>query len=82
MYVSYDPDLGATYVEWAEGVVASTVSVSDLVLVDVDEYGTPLGVDFAVAPDRISDTMLARLVQAFPALKELGEREHWLLTSA
>lgn len=81
MNVSYDPDLGATYVDWAPGTVARTVSVSDLVMVDVDSDGSPIGVEFAVAPNRITDVMVWRLTEAFPTLKELGHREHWLYTT-
>lgn len=82
MNVSYDPDIGATYVEWADGAVERTVSVSDLVMVDVDREGAPVGVEFAVAPNRITDVMVSLLTDAFPVLKEKGHREDWLYTSA
>jgi uncharacterized protein YuzE len=80
MLVSYDVESGATYVELGEGEVVETVSVSDLVMVDLDTRGEPLGVDFAVAPNRITDQMLGRLTDAFPALKELQHTERWLLS--
>lgn len=78
VYVSYDPDAKATYVEWAEGVVASTVSLSDAVMVDLDAEGQPLGVEFAVSPRAVTELMLKTVAGAFPQLDELL-RKDWRL---
>ena len=53
--------------------------MSDLVMVDVDEAGQPVGIDFAVLPSRISDSMLAAAADRFPSLGELAEHKEWLL---
>ncbi len=83
MIVSYDPLVGATYVELlVERAVARTVSVSDLVMVDLDANGEPVGVEFAVFPGQITAQMLDRVAERFPTLKELRYSEHWLLTAA
>jgi uncharacterized protein YuzE len=60
----------------------TTVSVSDLVMVDLSESGEPVGVEFAVPPSHITGEMLDRLVNAFPALKSLRDTDTWLLTHA
>ena len=79
MMVQYDTEAGATYVQLTDAAVAGTVSVSDLVMVDVDEAGQPVGVDFAVLPSRISDSMLAAVADRFPSLEELAVHTEWLL---
>ena len=80
--VSYDTDHGATYVELAESAPVRSVDVSDLVIVDVDETGHPVGIDFAVSPAKITPKMLEDLSACFPALKELTYNHDWLLTRA
>ncbi len=80
--VSYSLDPGATYVQLLDEPVHRTVSVSDLVMVDLTARGEPVGVEFAVAPPRITDAMLDRLADRFPSLKGLRERETWLYLPA
>ncbi len=83
MIVSYDPEVGATYVELlVEHAVARTVSVSDLVMVDLDAHGEPVGVEFAVGPKQITVEMLDRLADRFPTLKDFRYSQQWLLTEA
>lgn len=82
MIVSYDVEAGATYLELSEEPVARTVTVSDLVAVDVDEAGTPVGVEFAVAPNKITDRMVERVAERFHSLKGLLHLEDWLLVRA
>lgn len=83
MIVSYDLEAGATYVELVvDAGLVRTVSVSDLVMVDVDKYGQPVGVEFAVPPARITGDMLAQLADRFPDLKALHDPHTWLLTAA
>ena len=81
MMVQYDPEAGATYVELTDASVARTVNVGDLVTVDVDEAGQPVGIDFAVLPSKITDSMLYAVADHFPALKELALHKEWLLES-
>ena len=55
MLVRYD-EFG-TYVELSDEKQARTVEISDLVMVDVDVEGRPIGVEFAVPPAKISERM-------------------------
>lgn len=82
MYVSYDPDARATYVEWEAGPIARTVEVSDLMMVDVDDHGRPLGVEILTLPDKVTQSMVDLLVERFPDLKKLRDMERWTLTPA
>ncbi len=49
MRFRYDPEAGALYVRMREGAVADTIEVEELVYLDVDEDGRPLGIEFVVA---------------------------------
>jgi uncharacterized protein YuzE len=69
--LTYDAGVGATYLKLADAVVARTVSVSDLVMIDLDARDEAIGVEFAVAPSKITVVMLARLAERFPHLKSL-----------
>ena len=83
MLVTYDPAAGATYVELVPASrVARTVSVTDLVMVDLDVDDQPVGVEFAVSTSQITGGMLASVARAFPALKGLAADRRWLLTTA
>lgn len=81
MMVHYDPEAGATYVELTGADVARTVNVGDLVSVDVDANGEPVGIDFAVLPSKITDSMLFAIADHFPSLKTLAVHKEWLLVS-
>lgn len=78
MYVSYDPAAGATYVRLAEGSVAETRLVGDLVAVDLDDSGVPVGVELLMLPSRIDTQVLDRLVDAHPELGPLLDTTAWL----
>jgi uncharacterized protein YuzE len=82
MLVTYDAEAGATYLELADAEVARTVSVSDLVMVDLDARDEAIGVEFAVPPSKITADMLYRLAERFPHLKGLRDTDSWLLTAA
>jgi len=70
MIVEYDREVGATYIGLLpKRAVARTVSVSDLVMVDLDADGEPIGVEFAVGPERVTAQMLDRAVERFPTLR-------------
>ncbi len=53
MQIRLDPDVNALYIEVRAGEVAKTLEVSESVFVDVDEEGTPLGMEFVNADDFI-----------------------------
>ena len=81
MLVTYDTEVGATYLKLADAVVARTVSVSDLVMVDLGARDEEIGVEFAVLPSKITVVMLDRLAERFPHLKSLRDTDAWLLTA-
>jgi uncharacterized protein YuzE len=82
MFVSYDTDARATYVELRPDVpVAATVAVSDLLAVDVDADRRPIGVEFLVLPEDITESMLERLADAFEDLASMRDRG-WLRVPA
>lgn len=82
MLVQYDTEAGATYVELVdEAAVARTVEVSDLVMVDVDAQGQPVGVEFVVPPRLITDEMLFAVADRFSDLKEMAIHKDWLFAS-
>ena len=53
MQIRLDPDVNALYIEVRAGEVAKTVEVSEMVYLDVDEGGAPLGLEFVNADDFI-----------------------------
>jgi uncharacterized protein YuzE len=79
MYVSYDTEARATYVQVSEADVAETVQLSDSVMVDLDGSGSSVGVELLVLPGAITDEMLDLVVEGFPDLAELRDRSAWLL---
>lgn len=70
MRTDSDPATGATYLRLRDAPVARTVHVTDLILVDVDHAGVPVGVEYAVAPGRLSSDELASLLGSFPELRD------------
>jgi uncharacterized protein YuzE len=47
----FDEDANALYIALHEGRVARTIEITDMVYVDVDASGTPLGVEFVSADE-------------------------------
>ena len=82
MYVSYDTEAGATYVQVAEGDVSRTADLSDLVAVDLDDDGVPVGVEFLALPGGVTDLMLDLVAARFPVLSVLKDRSTWLLPAS
>lgn len=79
MYVSYDTEAKATYVELSPEKADVTDCLSDSVNVDLDADGIPVGVEFLVLPAQITDGMLILVAEAYPALAKLQDRGTWLL---
>lgn len=52
--IRYDADADAMYLTVNEGAVADTVEIAEMVYVDVDGEGRPLGIEFVVASDFLS----------------------------
>lgn len=76
MYVSYDTEARATYLQLdAAADVATTVEVSDSVMVDVDSEGRPIGVEFLVLPEAITPEMVDVLVARFAELGVLRDSQ-------
>jgi uncharacterized protein YuzE len=51
MRIEYSPTGHALYLRFRSGAVAETVEVDELVVVDLDAGGEPLGIEFVVADD-------------------------------
>jgi uncharacterized protein YuzE len=51
MNMQYSPTGRILYLQLASGDVAESVEVDELVVVDIDASGNPLGVEFVVADD-------------------------------
>ena len=49
MRIEYSPSAGALYLRIQSGDVAETVEIEDMIYVDVDADGQPLGVEFVDA---------------------------------
>lgn len=49
--VRYDATADAMYLRLRDGAVADTVEGEEMVYVDIDAEGRPLGIEFAVASD-------------------------------
>jgi uncharacterized protein YuzE len=79
MQITVDERAGATYVAVSDAEVVRTVEVSDLVMVDVDSVGEPVGVDFAMPPAAITDLVVERVLLRFPDLKQtFVDLDRWL----
>ncbi|CAN5691490.1 hypothetical protein BH20ACT1_BH20ACT1_06400 [soil metagenome] len=63
-----DPRAKACYLELSTRPVGRTVHLNDGVMVDVDDAGDPVGVEFLWARDDIPSEALMLVVQRFPAL--------------
>lgn len=51
MQFRFDEDANALYIALHEGQVARTIEITDMVYVDIDASGTPLGVEFVSADE-------------------------------
>lgn len=59
MRLSYHPETDSLYIHLAEKPGADVVEVSEGVMVDVDEQGTPVGIDIDANASKVVD--LSRL---------------------
>jgi len=67
--VTYDPEADATYITVSEAAVATTDALSDLVAVDLDAAGTPVGVEVLKAPGRVDAGDEEMTVARYPRLR-------------
>jgi hypothetical protein len=66
-----DTVTGASHVVFDPNAeIARTKSVSDLIMVDIDEAGVPIGVEVAMDYRRLNDEHWRLVINAFPVLKE------------
>ena len=61
-----DDHSGASYLRISQAPVVRTVHVGDMILVDVDESGEPVGIEFAMGASHLTPDEAAALIQAFP----------------
>ncbi len=82
MLVTYDPEADATYVSLTDTPVAKTRQFGDSVSVDLDEVGSPVGVELLMAPASVTSGVLAPLLAEYPRLSGVGEVLHRLSAPA
>lgn len=68
MKVQYDAEVEACYLEVSARPVARTVHLDDGVMVDVDDAGEPVGVEFLWGRDHVPVEALTLVVERFPSL--------------
>lgn len=61
MKMSYYPETDSLYIELSEKPGADTIVVSDALVIDVDENGTPVGIDIDSNAGEIVDLLKLRL---------------------
>jgi uncharacterized protein YuzE len=72
MFAETDLKTGATYVQLSEAPVARTlVHLSEVIMVDVDEYGTPVGVEIVAPVDTIDREDWRALADVVPEVKQI-----------
>jgi hypothetical protein len=71
MFAETDMNTGATYVLLVETPVARTLHVSDVVMVDVNEYDKPVGIEFAVPAASVDQHDWQALADVVPEVKEI-----------
>ena len=69
MLVTYDPEVDASYVRVSDGAVVSTDSFTDLVAVDLDAAGVPVGLEVLKAPAAVSSADEAMVTDRYPGLR-------------
>ncbi|MHB1711731.1 MAG: DUF2283 domain-containing protein [Acidimicrobiales bacterium] len=71
MLVTYDPEADATYVLLADSPVAKTRQFGDSVSVDLDQEGSPIGVELLMTPASVTSRILAPLIAEYPRLSSV-----------
>jgi uncharacterized protein YuzE len=71
MFAEADMKTGAIYVLLSEASVARTLHVSDVIMVDVDEDDTPVGIEFAVPVASVDQHDWHALAEVVPEVKEI-----------
>lgn len=61
-----DDHSGASYLRISQASGVHTVHVGDMILVDVDESGEPVGIEFAMGASHVTPDEAAALIDAFP----------------
>ena len=70
--IRYDADADAMYFRLRDGTVAETVEIEQMVYVDLDADGRPLGVEFVVASEFLAFFARQAGEFALPARFEVG----------
>jgi len=66
--IQYDTEADAAYFEIADGDIAETVEISDLIMVDVTASGDVIGVEVAAHPSHVKPEVWEHRFQRFPSL--------------
>lgn len=68
--VTFDPEADATYVRVSAAEVVATRTVGELLSVDLDADGAPVGVELLKAPGAVTADDEAVVVAHYPSLGE------------
>ncbi len=78
VFLEHDAHSGASYLRILDAPVARSIHVTDLVMVDVEDSGQPVGVEFTMGTHAATPEDMRELFRAFPALEKVllqaGER--------
>jgi uncharacterized protein YuzE len=70
MKYNLDETTSVCYFTLTDAPVVRTHSVTDLIMVDSDANNDPIGVEFAIDFDQVSETDWMALSRAYPSLSE------------
>lgn len=67
--VTYDPEADASYVRVSAAAVTSSDSVSEILAVDLDSSGTPVGLEVLKAPGAVTAADEESVTRRYPSLR-------------
>lgn len=67
--VTYDPEADATYIRLSDAAIVNTDTLSDLLAVDLDATGTPVGLELLKAPGAVSRADESMVLGRYPSLR-------------
>lgn len=71
--MTYDPEVDASYVRLSDASVAATDAISDLLAVDLDAAGSPVGVEVLKSPGAVTPDDETAVTRRYPGLGDAFE---------
>lgn len=66
MNMTYDKEADAAYLKVSEGIIKRTIPIDDETIIDADEHGTVIGVEFLNVKARKGNAQLLALCSEKP----------------